>query len=65
MTVQNTVGIAGIKKSCPISKNKKEGLSMNPYEFMQKQSLPYEAKLAHAEVKAREFYERMEGGGLL
>lgn len=35
---------------------------MTPYEFMQKQSLPYEAKLAHAEIKAREFYDRMEGG---
>lgn len=34
---------------------------MEPYEFMQKQSLPYEAKLIHAEQKAREFYEHMEG----
>jgi hypothetical protein len=28
---------------------------MTPYEFMQKQSLPYEAKVVHAEVKALEF----------
>lgn len=34
---------------------------MTPYEFMQKQSLPYEAKLVHAEIKAREFYERLDG----
>lgn len=34
---------------------------MDPYEFMQKQSLPYEAKVAHAEVKAREFYDHMGG----
>jgi len=32
-----------------------------PYEFMQKQSLPYEAKIIHARAKAIEFYERMEG----
>ncbi len=34
---------------------------MNPYEFRQKQSLPYQAKLVHAELRAREFYERLEG----
>lgn len=34
---------------------------MTPYEFMQKQSLPYEAKVVHAQIKAREFYERMDG----
>jgi len=34
---------------------------MEVWEFMQKQSLPYEAKLAHAKIKAREFYERMNG----
>jgi 3'-phosphoadenosine 5'-phosphosulfate sulfotransferase (PAPS reductase)/FAD synthetase len=34
---------------------------MNPYEFMQKQSLPYEAKIAHAKLRAREFYEHEEG----
>lgn len=34
---------------------------MTPYEFMQKQNLPYEAKLVHAEIKAREFYERLDG----
>lgn len=34
---------------------------MEPYEFMQKQSLPYEAKIAHAEIKAREFYEELDG----
>lgn len=34
---------------------------MTPYEFRQKQSLPYEAKVIHAELRAREFYERMEG----
>ncbi|MDH7578500.1 MAG: hypothetical protein QHH75_11970 [Bacillota bacterium] len=34
---------------------------MTPHEFMQKQSLPYEAKIIHAELKAREFYEAMDG----
>lgn len=34
---------------------------MEIYEFMQKQSLPYEAKIAHAELRAREFYEKMGG----
>jgi len=28
---------------------------LTPYEFMQKQSLPYEAKIVHAEIRAREF----------
>lgn len=28
---------------------------MHPYEFMQKQSLPYKAKIIHAELRAREF----------
>ena len=32
---------------------------MTPQEFMQKQSLPYEAKLIHAENKAYEFYEKL------
>lgn len=34
---------------------------MEPYEFLQKQSLPYEAKVQHAEIKAREFYNRLGG----
>ena len=34
---------------------------MEPYEFMQKQSLPYEQKIIHAEMKAREFYNHMGG----
>jgi hypothetical protein len=34
---------------------------MKIWEFQQKQSLPYEAKVAHAEIKAREFYEKMNG----
>lgn len=34
---------------------------MTPQEFLQKQSLPYEAKIAHAIIKAREFYDRMNG----
>jgi hypothetical protein len=34
---------------------------MEPYEFMQKQSLPYEAKIVHAEARAREFYEHEDG----
>ncbi len=34
---------------------------MNKYEFMQKMSLPYEAKIAHALIKAREFYDRTGG----
>jgi hypothetical protein len=34
---------------------------MEPYEFLQKQSLPYEAKIQHAEIKAREFYNQLGG----
>ena len=34
---------------------------MEPFEFLQKMSLPYEAKIAHAEIKAREFYEKLGG----
>ena len=32
-------------------------------EFQQKQSLPYEAKVAHAEIKAWEFYKENTGRG--
>jgi len=32
-------------------------------EFRQKQSLPYELKIAHAEVKAIEFYNHVAGMG--
>ncbi len=28
---------------------------MEPWQFRQKQSLPYEAKIRHAEIRAREF----------
>lgn len=38
---------------------------MTPKEFMQKQSLPYEAKIVHAEIKAREFYNELGGGCIL
>jgi len=31
------------------------------YEFMQKQSLPYEAKIVHAQIRAREFYDKLRG----
>jgi hypothetical protein len=34
---------------------------LEPYEFMQKQSLPYEAKIVHAQIRAREFYNQMDG----
>ncbi len=34
---------------------------MDPHEFMQKMSLPYEAKIVHAEIKAREFYDKTGG----
>lgn len=34
---------------------------MDPRYFMQKQGLPYEAKIVHAEIRAREFYEKMNG----
>lgn len=34
---------------------------MTPQQFRQKQSLPYEAKIVHAEIRAREFYEHMDG----
>ena len=34
---------------------------MEIWEFMQKQSLPYEAKITYAKLRAREFYEKLEG----
>lgn len=34
---------------------------MTPQEFLQKCSMPYEAKIAHAEIRAREFYDKMGG----
>jgi len=34
---------------------------MKPWEFEQKQSLPYDEKIAHAEQKAWEFYNRLQG----
>jgi hypothetical protein len=34
---------------------------MEPWEFIQKQSMPYTAKIRHAEVRAREFYDHMNG----
>lgn len=34
---------------------------MTRWEFEQKQSLPYEAKLRHAEERAREFYNHLQG----
>ena len=34
---------------------------MTPQEFLQKMSLPYEAKVNHFILKAREFYDRMQG----
>lgn len=34
---------------------------MTPQEFRVKMAMPYEAKVVHAALKAREFYERMEG----
>ena len=34
---------------------------MTPTEFMQKQGLPYEAKVNHARLRAWEFYEKMQG----
>lgn len=35
--------------------------NLTPQEFRQKQLLPYEAKVAHAEIRAREFYEKLNG----
>lgn len=34
---------------------------MEPYEFLQKMSLPYEAKKIHAITRAREFYNKLDG----
>jgi hypothetical protein len=34
---------------------------MTVNEFMQKQKLPYEAKIIHAQLRAREFYEKLNG----
>lgn len=34
---------------------------MELWEFMQKQSLPYKAKITHGKLRAREFYDKLEG----
>lgn len=34
---------------------------MTPRAFMQKQAFPYEIKIVHAEIRAREFYEKLNG----
>lgn len=34
---------------------------MKTWQFMQKQSLPYKGKVIHAEQRAREFYEKLDG----
>ena len=34
---------------------------MDPATFMQKQSLPYQAKIRHAELRARDFYDKLDG----
>jgi len=34
---------------------------LEAYEFRQKQSLPYEAKVIHAQLRAQEFYDKLEG----
>ena len=34
---------------------------MEVYEFMQKQSLPYEAKVVHAMRRAQEFFDELDG----
>ena len=34
---------------------------MEPYEFVQKQSLPYKAKITHAKLRAREFFDFLDG----
>lgn len=34
---------------------------MTAHEFLQKCSLPYEAKIIHAQARAREFFEHMDG----
>ncbi len=38
-----------------------EADSLTPREFMQKQALPYEAKIVHAQARAREFFEHLDG----
>lgn len=39
-----------------IERMKEENTEYKIAVFRQKQSLPYEAKVAHAEIRAREFY---------
>lgn len=34
---------------------------MELWEFVQKQSLPYEAKITLAKLRAREFYDKLDG----
>ena len=40
-------------------------VEMTISEFKQKQSLPYEAKIAHAEKRAWEFYDTITGLSLI
>ena len=44
-----------------IERMKEENTEYKIAVFRQKQSLPYEAKVAHAEIRAREFYHELDG----
>lgn len=46
-----------------IERMKEENTEYKIAVFRQKQCLPYEAKLAHAEIRAREFYQRITSEG--
>lgn len=44
-----------------LERMREENTEYNISVFRQKQSLPFEAKVAHAEIRAREFYEKLDG----
>lgn len=44
-----------------LERMKEENIAYKMAVFKQKQSLPYEAKIAHAEIRAREFYQELNG----
>ena len=46
-----------------IERMKEENTEYNITVFRQKQGLPYDAKIAHAEIRAREFYQKITSEG--
>lgn len=48
------------KENC-LERSERENVSYKVKQFQLKQRLPYEAKIAHAEIVAREFYRKVTG----